>query len=171
MYQVGDLIIYGGEGVCRVAAVGPAPIAAADPGRLYYTLTPVYRKGVVYAPTDVDVPMRPALSREEALSLIRSIPTMDQNTLEFADAKQAALEYKALLQTYDHGNLLRLIRAIYAKNERAIVQGKSYSHVDEKFLKRARELLHGELAVSLGVEPDEVERMIREAVEADSAAN
>lgn len=103
MYQVGDLIIYGGEGVCRVAAVGPAPIAAADPSRLYYTLTPVYRKGVVYAPTDVDVPMRPVLSREESLSLIRSIPTMDRDTMEFADAKQAALEYKALLQPMTTG--------------------------------------------------------------------
>ena len=162
MYQPGDLIIYGGEGVCRVAAIGPAPIAAADPERLYYTLTPLYRQGVIYAPTDVTVPMRPILSREEALDLIRSIPTMAPDTAEFSDAKQAAQQYKALLQTYDYANLLRLIRMIYAKNEQAITQGKAYSHVEERFLKRARELLHGELAVALGVAPGEVEPLIRE---------
>ena len=162
MYQPGDLIIYGGEGVCRVTAIGPAPIAAVDSERLYYTLTPLYRQGVIYAPTDVAVPMRPILSREEAHALIRSIPTMASDPAEFSDAKQAAQQYKALLQTYDYANLLRLIRMIYAKNEQAITQGKAYSHVEERFLKRARELLHGELAVALGVAPGEVEPLIRE---------
>ena len=37
MYQVGDLIVYGGTGVCRVMEVGPQ-----TGGRLYYTLEPVY---------------------------------------------------------------------------------------------------------------------------------
>lgn len=40
MFQVGDLIIYGGEGVCRVEAVGPSPVRGSNPGRLYYTLAP-----------------------------------------------------------------------------------------------------------------------------------
>ena len=96
MYQPGDLIIYGGEGVCRVAAISPAPIAAADPERIYYTLTPLYRQGVIYAPTDVTVPMRPILSREEALDLIRSIPTIAPDTANFTDTKQAAQQQVAL---------------------------------------------------------------------------
>ena len=40
MYQVGDLIVYGGTGVCRVMEVGPH-----TGGRLYYTLGPVYVAG------------------------------------------------------------------------------------------------------------------------------
>lgn len=171
MFHAGDLIIYGGEGVCRVTAVGPAPIAAADPARLYYTLAPVYHKGVVYAPVDVNVPMRPVLTREDALTLIHAIPQMKQSSAECQDSKQAAAEYNALLKSYDCASLLRLIRMIYSKNEKAITAGKEYSQVDKRFLRRACELLHGELAAALGADPCEVEGIIREAVELDGHKN
>ena len=108
MFHTGDLIIYGGEGVCRVTAVGPAPIAAADPARLYYTLAPVYHKGTVYAPTDGAVSMRPALNREDALALIRAIPTMQPAQTECRDSRLAAAEYNALLKTYETENLCLL---------------------------------------------------------------
>ena len=157
MFHTGDLIIYGGEGVCRVTAVGPAPVAAADPARLYYTLAPVYHKGVVYAPVDVNVPMRPVLTREDALTLIHAIPQMKQSSAECQDSKQAAAEYNALLKSYDCASLLRLIRMIYSKNEKAITAGKEYSQVDKRFLRRACELLHGELAAALGADPCEVD--------------
>lgn len=170
MYQVGDLIVYGGEGVCRVDALGEAPIAALGTQRQYYTLTPLYHSGVIYAPTDVSVPMRPVLGREEAWALLRGIPAMDEDMACPPDAKQAALEYRAALQTYDCENLLRLIRLIYNKNIEAITLGKSYGQTDDKFLKRAKELLYGELAVSLGIPPSEVEAVIVRVVEAESGA-
>lgn len=157
MFHTGDLIIYGGEGVCRVTAVGPA--------RLYYTLTPVYHKGTVYAPTDGAVPMRPALNREDALALIRAIPTMQPAQAERPDSRQAAAEYNALLKTYETENLLRLIRMIYCKNEKAIAAGKQYSELDKRFLRRACELLHEELAAALGAKPSEIEGLIRKAAE------
>lgn len=167
MYQAGDLIVYGGEGVCRVEALGKAPVAAADQDRRYYTLAPLYHSGVIYAPTDVSIPMRPILSREAAWALIRGIPHMEGEMACPQDAKQAAQEYRAVLQTYDCENLLRLIRLIYNKNSEAISMGKSYGQTDDKFLKRAKELLYGELAISLDIPLDEVEQTIIRTVEAE----
>ena len=165
MYQVGDRIVYGSEGVCTVMAVGEAPLSAMDQSRMYYTLRPEFRVGVIYAPTDVSVRMRPVLTREEAWSLIRGIPALDEERREPMDAKQAAAEYKAQLQDYECADLLRLIRLIYNKNREAIRLGKSYGQTDERFLKRARELLYAELSIALDIPVDRVEDTITRAVE------
>ena len=43
MFEPGNLIIYSGEGVCRVERVGPLEMSGSNPSKLYYTLQPVYR--------------------------------------------------------------------------------------------------------------------------------
>lgn len=40
MFQIGQLILYGNTGVCRVEAIGPPQLAAADKTKDYYTLAP-----------------------------------------------------------------------------------------------------------------------------------
>ena len=71
MYQQGDLIVYGNTGVCRVEAVGhPQGISGIPEDKLYYTLAPLYSAGVIYAPLDTPVLMRPVLTREAAEKLI-----------------------------------------------------------------------------------------------------
>ena len=66
MYQVGDLIVYGGTGVCRVMEVGPQ-----TGGRLYYTLEPVYGSCRIFTPVENSkVLMRPIVTRQEAERLI-----------------------------------------------------------------------------------------------------
>ena len=76
MYQVGQWIIYGGEGACQVEAIGPLAMRGANREKLYYTLAPAYRSGKVYAPVDGQVFSRPILSRDEAEALVRAIPGM-----------------------------------------------------------------------------------------------
>lgn len=66
MFTEGQLVIYGGEGVCRIAAVGPSSLSGTDKTKLYYTLTPLTRSGTVLTPVDTKVLMRPILT----LSLI-----------------------------------------------------------------------------------------------------
>ena len=42
MYCVGDIVIYGTQGICKVDALGPLPMSFADKKRQYYTLRPYY---------------------------------------------------------------------------------------------------------------------------------
>jgi len=164
MYQVGELIVYGGEGVCRVQAIGASPVAGADPEKLYYTLSPVYHEGIIFAPVDINVPMRRVLSGQQARLLLQQIPYMETPEPVARDVKAAEQQYKALLQTYSYENLLALIRLIYTKNEAAIHQGKNYSNIDQRFLKRAKTLLYEELSTALDIPIEQVEEtIIREA--------
>jgi CarD family transcriptional regulator len=75
MYNVGDMIMYGGTGTCRVTEISMRRSAERELAQLYYVLTPLYQNGRIYVPVDTTkVFMRPILSREEALRLIDRIP-------------------------------------------------------------------------------------------------
>ena len=82
MYEIGQLIVYGNEGVCRVEEIGTPKISGVDKHRDYYTLAPIYREGKVFTPVDSKVFMRPVISREEALALIDRIPEMTAEVYE-----------------------------------------------------------------------------------------
>ena len=69
MYQIGTLIVYGGEGVCRVKAIGPLEMSGVQKGREYYTLAPLYRSGTIFAPVDTSVYTSPIMTREQADAL------------------------------------------------------------------------------------------------------
>lgn len=48
------------------------------------------------------------------------------------------------------------------------VQGKGYGRTEEHYLKRAQELLHGELAVSLNIPVEQVEETIARTLESQA---
>ena len=52
MFSVGELVVYGGEGVCRVERIGPSTLSCADRNREYYTLRPIFHTGEVTTPVD-----------------------------------------------------------------------------------------------------------------------
>ena len=52
MFAQGDLVVYGGEGVCRVEGVGTPATTGIDKTKMYYTLAPLYRTGQVMTPVD-----------------------------------------------------------------------------------------------------------------------
>ena len=75
MFTEGQLVIYGGEGVCRIAAVGPSSLSGTDKTKLYYTLTPLTRSGTVLTPVDTKVLMRPILSGRRRRTSSPSCPS------------------------------------------------------------------------------------------------
>lgn len=162
MYQVGELVVYGAEGVCRVAAIGPLEMRGAQKGTDYYTLTPLYGAGKIFIPVDTNVSIRPVMTRVEAEALIDRIPEIPEEVYENNNPRLLNEHYQALLKSYDCVDLVRLIRAIYAKGQR----GRRLGQVDERTFRKAEEMLHGELAAALDIPPDQVKDYICRRVEA-----
>ncbi len=160
MYEVGDRIIYGAAGVCEIEAVGPIDLPGAKKDVDYYTLSPVYEKGQIFAPVDTSVFTRPVLTRDEALSLIRGIPDIEENIFDDSNPRELDERYRGCMKSGNCTDLLRLIRAVYAKRRRAAGRGRRLGQVDERNIKKAEELLHNELACALGIRPDEVRDFI-----------
>ena len=167
MYNVGQYIIYGNDGVCKVEAIGPLDVHGVKKGVDYYTLIPLYQTGKIYAPVDTAKFNRPIMSREEAVALIKEIPDIPVEIYENNNPRLLGDHYQSYLKTHDGKDLLRVIRSIYIKGENATAQGRRLGQVDERNFKQAIEILHGELAVALGIEKDQVEDYIVKTLEND----
>jgi len=165
MYQIGDVIVYGGEGVCRVDAIGVLDIPSINKDRLYYTLSPFYRDGKIFTPVDTTVFMRPVITSEEVQHLIKQLPEMRTNALyEYRNLKMLSDHYEASLQTHDYTDLLQLIKSVYTKQQVLAENGKKLCKTDERYLKLAEEALYREFAVALGMLKEDVKSYIEETV-------
>ena len=167
MFHENDLIVYGNTGVCRVKAIGTLEgISAANPERIYYTLEPVYdSKGTIYAPVDSKVFMRLIMSPEEARALIAKIPKIPGQKVECQNQRMISDQYEASLSSHKCEDLISLIRTIYVRNKKATDSGKKPAQVDERYMKRAKDLFYGELAAALGINFKDVEPYIKDTVE------
>ena len=167
MFEIGDLIVYSGEGVCRVEGIGTPPLVGVNKQRQYYSLKPLYRAGMVYAPVDSNVFMRPVISRAEADALIRRIPEIEPEVYENSNLRFLNEYYQEQLQNYSCEGLIKLIRSTRAKREVMISRGKKLGLVDERYMKRAQDMLHGEFAVALGIDRGAVPGYIQSRLEED----
>ncbi|MEA4847541.1 MAG: CarD family transcriptional regulator [Clostridiaceae bacterium] len=162
MYRVGDLIIYGNYGVCRVEMITTLDILGVDKSKLYYTIRPLYHNEKIYAPTDTNVFIRPIITKTEAQKLISHIPSINEGVCK--DSSQRAVKdyYKELLQTHDCSDLLKLIKTVNTKNKAAMEQGKKPGQINERYIRIAVDLLDGELAVALGIPKESVKSYVEE---------
>lgn len=156
MFQVGDLVQYGGTGVCRVSEI-KAQQCSGQEERLYYVMQPLYQSCVISVPVDSDkVFIRPIITRQEADRLIELIPTLDCSAFHSKASRELSEHYSALLKSHDCQNWIQLTLSIHAKKENAIRHKRKFGSVDERFLKQAEDMLFGEFAAALDIPRDQV---------------
>ena len=164
MFQVDDLIIYGGTGVCRVEAISEMDFGPKD--KLYYVLQPLYQTGTIYAPTDNDkVYMRAVMSEEEVNDLIDQMPSVHSEVFKSSSIQQLSKHYQSVLDTHDSIELVRLTKSIHKKKEDAAKQNRHLGQIDKKFMKRAETLLFGEIAAALEIPMEEVPSYIADRID------
>lgn len=165
MFEVGDYIVYGINGVCKVEKIGTVNVSGIPKDKMYYTLIPVYSKGSkVFTPMDNQkVIMRSVISKEEALELIDSIKDMD--LLWESNDKKREQVYKESIRKCDCKEWVRIIKTLYLKKQSRIAEGKKMSAGDERYLHLAEENLFGELAIPLQMEKEKVEEFITDRVD------
>lgn len=166
MFEVGDYIVYGNNGVYKVDEIGSMNIQGISKERLYYTLIPVYAKeSRVFTPTDNEkVMMRPIISKEEAWALIDDIKNIE--VLDFINEKQKENVYKEALRTCDCRELIKIIKTVYLTRQSRIAEGKKLTMSDKKYLDIAEESLFGEFALPLEMEKGELQEFLMNKLKA-----
>lgn len=162
MFAAGDLVVYGGEGVCRVESIGPSGLAYDGGDKVYYHLSPLYRGGTVMTPVDTAVLMRPIISRAHALELIATLPALPEQKPAERGMRAAKDFYHQLVLRCDCAELAAMIHGICRKRAWALRHGKKVSQMDERYLKRAEDQLYGELAAALDMPRDQMIPYIRQ---------
>lgn len=158
MFNVGDYVVYGNTGVCKIEDIGPLSIGSKD--KDYYTLVPVYgRNSKLYSVVDSDkVVIRPIMTKQESDALIDEMEEID--TLRIGDEKRREEIYKETMKTCDGKEWVRIIKTLYLRKMDRISHGKKVTSSDERYLQMAEENLYGELAFSLQMPKEEVGEFI-----------
>lgn len=165
MYEIGDLIIYGSSGVCKIESIGIPKISGVNIDKAYYTLKPLYQDGRIFTPIDTNVFMRPIMSYEEVQNLINLIPSIQKDLVEDKNARVVQDSYKSILETHNCLDLLTLVKMLYEKKTNTISNNKKPSQIDEKFLDIAENLINEEFSIVLGIPKEDVSVYIREKID------
>lgn len=157
MFKVGDLILYGSTGVCRVTDITTRDFSGADEDQLFYILIPLYQNGIISTPiNNTKIFMRPIITKDEAETLIDMIPTIRAEAYHGQILQGLTEHYEKSLKTYDCMELVKLTMSIYAKKQYVEQQRRKFGAADERFMKRAEELLFGELAAALDIAKESI---------------
>lgn len=166
MFSVGDVFIYGSNGVCRITDIKEEKFGSEI--KTYYILSPFFdKRETIYVPTDNEMlvsRLKEILSREEVIKMIKDLPS--QKSIWNDNINMRREEFKKIIKSADRTALCSLLKTLHER--RIILEqcGKSLSVYDERFLKQAQNIIHGEIALVLELNPEEVEPFITKTIEA-----
>lgn len=161
MFSVGDKIIYGENGVCTVEKIAPLDMSGASADKLYYHLSPLVGTGTYFTPVDSNAFMRPVISREEAEALIASIDSIEPAICTDTRFNHVDAFYKELFKQHTCEALVAIVKGLKGR----MSEKKTKSSRAESTMKRAKDILHGELSIALGIDVSEVEAYISTKLE------
>ena len=168
MYGVGDLILYGRTGVCRVEEINEEEVVrgAGENPRQYYILRPLYQNCSIRTPVSGGkVYSRPIISGPEARRLIERIPEVDAEPYHNRNLNQLREHYREWLERFDCEALIGMTKSLYLKKKEAEAQKRKFGAVDERFMREAENLLYGEFAAALDIDRDKVENYIAKSLD------
>lgn len=156
MFAVGDYVVHGNSGVCKVEDIQTMD-GVGKGTRTYYTLVPVYVSGSrLFVPTDsTKVVTRSVMTKKEAEDLLKEWDEID--TLWVENDKKREEVYKEALRSCDSRQWVRLIKTSYQRSQERMKEGKKATTSDERYLHMAEDNLFGELAIPLQMTRGEAE--------------
>lgn len=165
--KVNDTVLYGVHGVCKIVEMETKQIGGKE--REYFVLKPIFdRSTKVYVPAwneALTAKMKRILSVEEIYAMIRSMPEEDLIWVENeADRKRI---YQEVLTSGDRGQLIRLIKTLYVRQQKRLEQKKTLLLSDERFMKDAERILYEEFAYVLKIEKEQVLPLIMQEIQVE----
>ena len=150
MFQVGEQVVYGVHGVCRVVDIEERTLGKAV--QQYIILEPVGRGGSRYmVPTGNEAAMskvRTLASPEELEELLSSPDTHTSNWIPDENKRK---QFYRTLNGAGRESLMQTIYTLYAHRANQKAQGKRLHMCDENFLHDAEKILSQELEIVLGL--------------------
>ena len=165
MFEVGEYIVYGMNGICRVEDVCTSPYDKTDP-RTYYLLVPVNNpmSSTIYTPVDNErVPMRRLMTPEEIEGLIAAMPGISLLTVPVE--KQRREIYRTTIGSLAPEGYVQVIKTVHRRREELAAARKHFPVTDLEYGRLAKHLLYSECAHVLGLAEDSMEAYITSRIE------
>jgi CarD family transcriptional regulator len=160
MFEVGDFIVYGNNGICQVLDITHPDIAGTDKTRLYYVLASTKNKdSKLYCPTDNDkIVLRKVISADEANAIIEEAKTLEP--LIIANNRERDDSYRSVLRSCDLRSCIQVLKALLLRKQQREACGKKVTATDERFMKAVQDGIYYELAMATGNELDVVKAAV-----------
>ncbi|HRR77461.1 MAG TPA: CarD family transcriptional regulator [Ruminococcus sp.] len=164
MYNVGDMVMYGAFGICKVTAVEKRDFTGEE--QEYYILKHINSdKNIFYVPTNNDAAlskMHPICSKAEVDELISH---MNSEGLIWIDNDiKRKEEYSRIIKDADKHEIIRLIKTLYLRRKELAESGKKLRSTDENYLSLAENMLFEEFAYALDIDKSEVVEYIEKHI-------
>lgn len=168
MYSIGDVVVYGSQGVCKIIAIDEKRLNREI--KKYLVLKPVYDdRNTIFVPIDnplLSSKLYNLLTQEEMIVLINNIP--NEELLWFDNETERKEQYKKIMSEGNRNNVSRIIKTLRQRRSNQQKAGKKLRSSDEYALKEAEKLLYDEIAFIFHLEPQNVVPFIEEKIGAVS---
>ena len=165
MFSVGDTVVYGSQGVCRIEGTQSKKIRGEYVD--YIVLKPVYdQNSTVFVPKNNEellAKMREILSADEIYRIISELPERDPIWIDDDNIRKA--KYQEMIDEGDRRKIMLIIKTLYRHKLEQEEKGRRLHQADEFILRQAEKLLHDEFALVLDIRPDEVVPFIMEQID------
>lgn len=154
MFSVGDYVVYKRD-VCRIKEIKKSHFNNQD----YYVLIPIDDETLkIDVPTDNRCGfLRAITSKDKVTNIIESminIPIIETNN------KMIENEYKQLMNSGKHEDLIKIIKTTYLRNKERIDAGKKIGDKDDSYHKKAEQLLYSEFSIALGMSYNDTKKYV-----------
>ena len=161
MFKVGEYVVYK-RNVCKIHAIKEKHINDKD----YYVLIPIDDPTLT-----IDIPIsnkfiRHLISRDEIIKLINDMPNIP--VIECTN-KKIENDYKELINSEKHTDLIRIIKTTYLRNKERIDNNKKIGDIDNNYFQKAEKYLYNEFGIVLGMNfEDTKEYIINKVIELEN---
>ena len=165
MYQIGDWVVYGVHGVCRV--IGTEKQLVNRKRTLYLVLEPMMQPGSrFYLPAENEVALeklKPVLSLPELTELLDSDLVHQHHWIQ--EEPRRKQYYRELIGSGDRVALMKMVSTLYRYKAEQLSTGRKFHQSDDNFLRDAEKLLASEIALVMNLTQDGARNHLRECLQ------
>ena len=162
MYQIGDYVIYGVHGACRV--LGMEKQLVNRKRTEFLVLEPLVQSGSKYfVPLDNPTALsklQAVLSADELMQLLESDAVREDCWV--CDEGRRKQMYRELIVSADRLRLMQMVCSLYRYRGEQEAAGRKFHLCDDNFLRDAERLLSSEVSLVLDLPFDEARNFLRE---------
>ena len=164
MLNVGDCVIYGSHGLCKVRDIlVPAFLEKGNEKQYYMMVSAVDAGSVIYVPVEgAEDKVRDVMSADDAEELICEIEDVDE--LDLPDGKKAEPEITGIIKRNIADEMMSLVKSLHKIKAMREAEGKKFAALNEKYLNMAEKLLYTEMAFSLKTEKETIKNRVIEVL-------
>lgn len=161
MINVGDVVVYGTNGVCRFNGTVKKETTLGI--TKYYEFEGVRDDtNKMYLPSSfpIESKVRHTMSYNETIQLIKTVEKEEVISLLTDDERKET--FSNMLKENNCAQTIRVVRSLISLQNERRKKGTKLHSADEKLLRLARKMADDELSYSLNIEPDSVYTFIKE---------